>query len=184
MERICQQHQILRDSRTWWIQPVPRSFLRIQFSWERTSDFCNLPTLRSLTSSSLALQKALSHLETSVREIELVAFINWGHMAFYRTSKPWKCYWELNSPNSFQEHRCTCMYKPSFMVIYETSKPQKCYRELNSPASFQEHSCNCQNFDLNISLSCICPCHHITQTVPAQEVHWQPFLSYFAVSAT
>lgn len=120
MERICQQHQILRDSRTWWIQPVPRRFLRIQSSSKRTSDFCNLPTLRSLTSSRLALQKALSHLETSVREIELAAFINWGHMAFYRTSKPWKCYWELNSPNSFQEHRRTCIYKPSFMVIYET----------------------------------------------------------------
>jgi hypothetical protein len=24
----------------------------------------------------------------------------------------------------------------------------------------------------------------IMQTIPAQEVHWQPFLSYFTVSAT
>jgi hypothetical protein len=24
----------------------------------------------------------------------------------------------------------------------------------------------------------------IMQTIPAQEVHWQPFFSYFAVSAT
>jgi hypothetical protein len=35
-------------------------------------------------------------------------------MAFYGTSKPQKCYKVLNSPTSFQEHSCNCMYKPRF----------------------------------------------------------------------
>jgi hypothetical protein len=40
-----------------------------------------------LTIGKIALQKELSHLETSVRELELAAQINLSLMDFYETSK-------------------------------------------------------------------------------------------------
>jgi hypothetical protein len=56
--------------------------LRIQLLTQGTSAFLSLDTWRSLTAGNIALKKELSHLETSVREVELAAQINLGLIGF------------------------------------------------------------------------------------------------------
>jgi len=56
--------------------------LRIQLLSQGTSAFLSLDTQRSLTVWNIALKKEHSHLETSVREVELAAQINLGLIGF------------------------------------------------------------------------------------------------------
>jgi hypothetical protein len=57
---------------------TPVESLRIQLLSQGTSAFFSLDTQRSLTIGNMALKKEHSHLETSVREVELAAQINLG----------------------------------------------------------------------------------------------------------
>jgi hypothetical protein len=50
---------------------TPVESLRIQLLTQGTSAFLSLDTQRSLTAGNIALKKELSHLETSVRKVEL-----------------------------------------------------------------------------------------------------------------
>jgi hypothetical protein len=65
---------------------TPEESLKLQLVWEATSASCNLATSRSLTTGRIALYKELSHLETSVRQLELAAFIKLGFMGFSSNS--------------------------------------------------------------------------------------------------
>jgi len=56
--------------------------LRIQLLSQGTSAFLSLDTQRSLTVGNIALKKEHSHLETSVKELELAAQINLGLIGF------------------------------------------------------------------------------------------------------
>jgi hypothetical protein len=57
---------------------TPIESLRIQLLSQGTSAFLSLDTQRSLTIGNIALKKEDSHLETSVRELELAEQINLG----------------------------------------------------------------------------------------------------------
>jgi len=57
---------------------TPVESLRIQLLSQGKSAFSSLDTHRSLTVGNIALKKDHSHLETSVREVELAAQINLG----------------------------------------------------------------------------------------------------------
>jgi hypothetical protein len=57
---------------------TPVESLRIQLLSQGISAFLSLDTQRSLTVGNIALKKEHSHLETSVREVELAAQINLG----------------------------------------------------------------------------------------------------------
>ncbi len=61
---------------------TPVESLRIQLLSQETSVFLSLDTQRSLTVGNIALKKEHSHLETSVRELELAAQINLGLIGF------------------------------------------------------------------------------------------------------
>jgi hypothetical protein len=56
--------------------------LRIQLLSQGTSAFLSLNTQTSLTVGNIALKKEHSHLETSVRELEMVVQINLGLIGF------------------------------------------------------------------------------------------------------
>jgi hypothetical protein len=61
---------------------TPVESLRIQLLSRGTSAFSSLDIQRSLTVGNIALKKEHSHLETSVREVELAAQINLGLIGF------------------------------------------------------------------------------------------------------
>jgi hypothetical protein len=61
---------------------MPVESLRIQLLSPGTSAFLSLDTQRSLIVGNIALKKEHSHLETSVRELELAAQINLGLIGF------------------------------------------------------------------------------------------------------
>jgi hypothetical protein len=61
---------------------TPVESLRIQLLSQGTSAFLSLDTQRSLTVGKIALKKEHSHLETSVREVELATLINLGLIGF------------------------------------------------------------------------------------------------------
>jgi hypothetical protein len=61
---------------------TPVESLRIQLLSQGTSAFLSLDTQKSLTVGNIALKKEHSHLETSVRELELAAQINLGLIGF------------------------------------------------------------------------------------------------------
>jgi hypothetical protein len=61
---------------------TPVKSLRIQLLSQGTSAFLSLDTQRSVTVGNIALKKEHSHLETSVREVELAAQINLGLIGF------------------------------------------------------------------------------------------------------
>ncbi len=61
---------------------APEESLRIQLLTWGTSAFLSLDTQRSLTTENIALKKELSHLETSVREVELATQINLSLIRF------------------------------------------------------------------------------------------------------
>jgi hypothetical protein len=56
--------------------------LRIQLLSQGTSAFLSLNTQTSLTVGNIALKKEHNHLETSVRELEMVVQINLGLIGF------------------------------------------------------------------------------------------------------
>jgi hypothetical protein len=60
---------------------TPVESLRIQLLSQGTSAFFSLDTQRSLTIGNIALKRVHSHLETSVREVELAAQINLGSIS-------------------------------------------------------------------------------------------------------
>jgi hypothetical protein len=68
---------------------TPVESLRIQLLTQGTSAFFSLDTQRSLTAGNIALKKELSHLETSVRKVELAA-------AEHIAEKPLQPYFEGN----------------------------------------------------------------------------------------
>jgi hypothetical protein len=61
---------------------TPVESLRIQLLSQGTSVFLSLDTQRSLTVGNKALKKEHTHLETSVKELELAAQINLGLIGF------------------------------------------------------------------------------------------------------
>ncbi len=61
---------------------TPVESLRVQLLSQGTSAFLSLDTQRSLTVAKIALKKEHSHLETSVKEVELAAQINLGLIGF------------------------------------------------------------------------------------------------------
>jgi hypothetical protein len=61
---------------------TPVESLRIQLLSQRTSVFLSLDTQRSLIVGNKALKKEHTHLETSVKELELPAQINLGLIGF------------------------------------------------------------------------------------------------------
>ncbi len=76
------QFQISKDLSLFITSTTPVESLRIQVLSQGTSAFLSLDTQRSLTVESIALKKEPSHLETSVREVELAAQINLGLIEF------------------------------------------------------------------------------------------------------
>jgi hypothetical protein len=76
------QFQILKDISLFITSITPVESLRIQLLSQGTSAVLSLDTQRSLTIGNIALKKEHSHLETSVREVELAAQINLGLIGF------------------------------------------------------------------------------------------------------
>jgi hypothetical protein len=75
-------HNLLRSPRLFITSTTPVESLRIQLLSQGTSVFFSIDTQRSLTVGNIALKKEHSHLETSVRELELAAQINLGLIGF------------------------------------------------------------------------------------------------------
>jgi hypothetical protein len=69
-------HILLGSPRLFITSTTPVESLRIQLLSQGTSVFLSINTQRSLTIGNIALKKEHSHLETSVRELELAAQIN------------------------------------------------------------------------------------------------------------
>jgi hypothetical protein len=69
-------HNLLGSPRLFITSTTPVESLRIQLLSQGTSVFLSIDTQRSLTIGNIALKKEHSHLETSVRELELAAQIN------------------------------------------------------------------------------------------------------------
>jgi hypothetical protein len=76
------QFQISKDLSLFITSTTPVESLRIQVLSQGTSAFLSLDTQRSLTVGNIALKKEPSHLETSVREVELAAQRNLGLIEF------------------------------------------------------------------------------------------------------
>jgi hypothetical protein len=72
----------LQRLRLFIISTTPIESLRIQQLSQGTSAFLSLDTQGSLAIENTALKKEHNHLETSVREVELAAYINLGLIGF------------------------------------------------------------------------------------------------------
>jgi hypothetical protein len=75
-------HNLLGSSRLFITSTTPVESLRIQLLSQGTSIFLSLDTQRSLTVGNIALKKEHTHLETSIRELELATQINLGLIGF------------------------------------------------------------------------------------------------------
>jgi hypothetical protein len=75
-------HNLLGSPRLFITSTTPVESLRIQLLSQGTSAFLSIDTQRSLTVGNIALKKEHSHLETSIRELELAAQINLGLVGF------------------------------------------------------------------------------------------------------
>jgi hypothetical protein len=75
-------HNLLGSPRLFITSTTPVESLRIQLLSQGTFIFLSLDTQRSLTVGNIALKKEHTHLETSVRKLELAAQINLGLIGF------------------------------------------------------------------------------------------------------
>jgi hypothetical protein len=76
------QLSVSKDLSYFITSTTPVESLRIRLLTQGTLAFLSFATQRLLTVGKTALQKELSHLETSTREVELGAQINLGLIGF------------------------------------------------------------------------------------------------------
>ncbi len=99
-------------------------------------------------------------------------------------AKYWTCQPLFRSTTSFQEHSCNCMYKPRFYGELWNFQATEMLQRIELTSLFSGGQLQLPILWLEHKPQLHLPLASIMQTIPAQEVHLQPFLSYFAVSAT